>query len=146
MNCRVCGAPASQPCAHVSDLTTTLHLSGEPQDRLSESERQLVHALSPQTALLLIQRGPSSGARFLLDSEEERVGRSSDSTIFLDDVSVSRRHALIRRSEAGFTVSDQGSLNGTYVNGKRVEVALLHDGDEVQIGKYRMVYFTGDFK
>lgn len=65
---------------------------------------------------------------------------------FLDDVSVSRRHALIRRSETGFTVSDQGSLNGTYVNGKRVEVALLHDGDEVQIGKYRMVYFTGDFK
>lgn len=96
------------------------------------------------SALLLVQRGPSAGARFLLDTDAVTVGRHPDSEIFLDDITVSRRHATFTRAANGHTVKDLGSLNGTYVNRDRIdgEIALT-GGDEVQIGKYRLIYIVG---
>ena len=87
--------------------------------------------------------GPGAGSRFLLDTDVVNAGRHPDSEIFLDDVTVSRRHAEFHRTGDGFTVSDVGSLNGTYVNRDRIDEVLLNDGDEVQIGKYRLVFFSG---
>ncbi|MFP5346848.1 MAG: FHA domain-containing protein [Actinomycetes bacterium] len=107
---------------------------------LSGDDTSAVDALPPGSALLIVQRGPNSGARFLLDSERTTAGRHPDSNIFLDDVTVSRKHAEFVRDEQGFRVRDIGSLNGTYVNRDRVDDALLRAGDEVQIGKYRMTF------
>ncbi|WP_460786288.1 FHA domain-containing protein [Nocardioides zeae] len=100
-------------------------------------------ALPPGHALLVVQRGPGAGSRFLLDTDLVSAGRHPDSEIFLDDVTVSRRHADFRRDGGVFTVSDVGSLNGTYVNRDRIDEVTLKDGDEVQIGKYRLVFFSG---
>lgn len=107
---------------------------------LSGEESGAVEALPEGSALLIVQRGPNSGARFLLDSDRTTVGRHPDSNIFLDDVTVSRKHAEFLRDLEGFRVRDVGSLNGTYVNRDRVDDAVLRTGDEVQIGKYRMTY------
>ena len=87
-----------------------------------------------------MRRGPNAGSRFLLDSDVTTVGRAPDSDIFLDDVTVSRRHAEFARTAQGFLVRDVGSLNGTYVDRNRIEEALLADGHEVQVGKYRLVF------
>ncbi len=102
-----------------------------------------VEALSAGSALLVVKRGPNAGSRFQLDKEVVSAGRHPQSDIFLDDVTVSRRHAEFRRSGADFEVSDVGSLNGTYVNREPVESAVLSNGDEVQIGKFRLVFLTG---
>ena len=110
---------------------------------LSAQDAAAVAALAPGTALLLVQQGPTTGARFLLDSAETTVGRHPRADIFLDDVTVSRKHAIFLARQGGFAVRDSGSLNGTYVNRERVEEAFLHPGDEVQIGKYRMTYHPG---
>jgi pSer/pThr/pTyr-binding forkhead associated (FHA) protein len=116
----------------------------ESSDRqLSPVDAAAVDALPPGHALLVVQRGPSAGSRFLLDADLVGAGRHPDSEIFLDDVTVSRRHAEFRRSGNTFTVSDVGSLNGTYVNRDRIDSVQLTDGDEVQIGKYRLVFFSG---
>jgi len=94
--------------------------------------------------MLLVQRGPDAGARFLLDSDLITVGRHPDSDIFLDDISVSRRHATFERSDAGYAIADLGSLNGSYINRDRIDSEVtLTGGDEVQIGKYRLIYFAG---
>lgn len=110
--------------------------SGEPAD--SGVER-----LSPGTALLVVKRGPNAGSRFLLDQPTTSAGRHPDSDIFLDDVTVSRRHAEFRRNGEGFQVVDVGSLNGTYVNREPVDTSTLANGDEVQIGKFRLVFLSG---
>jgi pSer/pThr/pTyr-binding forkhead associated (FHA) protein len=116
----------------------------ETGDRqLSPVDAAAVDALPVGHALLVVQKGPGSGSRFLLDKDQVLAGRHPESDIFLDDVTVSRRHAIFDRSAEGFTVSDVGSLNGTYVNRDRIEKVLLKDGDEVQIGKYRLVFFAG---
>ncbi len=94
--------------------------------------------LSPGTALLVSVRGPNAGARFLLDKDVVTVGRHPDSDIFLDDITVSRRHAEFALSGEGVIVSDVGSLNGTYVNGTRAESKVLAHGDTVQVGKFRL--------
>jgi pSer/pThr/pTyr-binding forkhead associated (FHA) protein len=107
---------------------------------LTSDELAAVHALPPTSALLIMQRGPSVGARFLLDSERTVAGRSPDADIFLDDVTVSRKHAVLVQRDGRWLVEDQGSLNGTFVNRKRVDMAQLDDGDELQIGKYRMTF------
>ena len=107
---------------------------------LSADDAAALDALPPGSALLVVQRGPSAGSRFLLDTDEVSAGRHPDSDIFLDDVTVSRRHAMFRRTEEGFVVRDVGSLNGTYVNRQRIDEARLSQGDEVQIGKFRLVY------
>ncbi|WP_086819115.1 glycogen accumulation regulator GarA [Allokutzneria sp. NRRL B-24872] len=102
-----------------------------------------VDALPSGSALLVVKRGPNAGSRFLLDRDTTSAGRHPDSDIFLDDVTVSRRHAEFRREGADFVVVDVGSLNGTYVNRAPVDTAVLSNGDEVQIGKFRLVFLTG---
>jgi pSer/pThr/pTyr-binding forkhead associated (FHA) protein len=101
-----------------------------------------VEALPPNTALLLVKRGPNAGSRFLLEGATTTAGRHPESDIFLDDVSVSRRHGEFQRRGAQFLVRDAGSLNGTYVNRERIDEAVLSSGDEVQIGKFRLVYLS----
>jgi pSer/pThr/pTyr-binding forkhead associated (FHA) protein len=102
-----------------------------------------VDSLPAGSALLVVKRGPNAGSRFLLDRDTTSAGRHPDSDIFLDDVTVSRRHAEFRRDGAEFVVVDVGSLNGTYVNREPVDTAVLANGDEVQIGKFRLVFLTG---
>ena len=94
-------------------------------------------------ALLVVKRGPNAGARFLLDQDSTTAGRHPEADIFLDDVTVSRRHAEFRRKDDSFEVVDVGSLNGTYVNREPRNSELLSDGDEIQIGKFRLVFITG---
>ncbi len=110
---------------------------------LTRADQATVEALRPGTALLVVLRGPNTGARFLLDDDEVSSGRHPDSDIFLDDVTVSRKHAIFRRTNGRFVVRDVGSLNGTYVNRERIDEAVLTTGDEVQIGKYRLVFYAG---
>ena len=107
---------------------------------LSSADQAAVDALPGGSALLVVQRGPNAGARFLLDAERTTAGRRPESDIFLDDVTVSRKHAEFVRRDGEFLVRDVGSLNGTYVDRDRIEEAVLKDGDEVQIGKYRLVF------
>ena len=102
-----------------------------------------VDALPAGSALLVVKRGPNAGSRFLLDQATTSAGRHPESDIFLDDVTVSRRHAEFRRESGEFVVVDVGSLNGTYVNREPVDTAVLANGDEVQIGKFRLVFLTG---
>ncbi len=111
---------------------------------LDREDAAAVDALSRGNALLVVQRGPGAGNRFLLDQDVVTAGRHPESEIFLDDITVSRRHVEFRRTTEGFTVSDVGSLNGTYVNRDRIDQSTLQNGDEVQIGKFRLVYFAGD--
>ena len=101
-----------------------------------------VESLPEGAALLVVKRGPNAGSRFLLDHVTTSAGRHPESDIFLDDVTVSRRHAEFRRGPDGYRVADVGSLNGTYVNRDRIDEVTLQGGDEVQIGKYRLVYFA----
>ncbi|WJY68013.1 oxoglutarate dehydrogenase inhibitor Odhl [Corynebacterium auris] len=93
-------------------------------------------------ALLVVKRGPNAGSRFLLDQDTTTAGRHPDADIFLDDVTVSRRHAEFRRNEGGFEVVDVGSLNGTYVNREPRNSQALSSGDEIQIGKFRLVFIA----
>jgi pSer/pThr/pTyr-binding forkhead associated (FHA) protein len=102
-----------------------------------------VEGLPAGSALLVVKRGPNAGSRFLLDQPVTSAGRHPDSDIFLDDVTVSRRHAEFRLETGDFQVVDVGSLNGTYVNREPVDSAVLANGDEVQIGKFRLVFLTG---
>lgn len=107
---------------------------------LSDEDYAAVQALPPLSALLIVKRGPNTGARFLLDSNSTKAGRHPRSDIFLDDVTVSRKHCEFLRFEGGFFVRDLGSLNGTYVNRERVDEIRLTTGDEVQIGKFRLTF------
>ena len=102
-----------------------------------------VDTLPAGSALLVVKRGPNAGSRFLLDAETTTAGRHPESDIFLDDVTVSRRHAEFAHEAGGFVVRDVGSLNGTYLNRERIDAAGLAGGDEVQIGKYRLVFLAG---
>jgi pSer/pThr/pTyr-binding forkhead associated (FHA) protein len=110
---------------------------------LSAQDQATVDALRQGTALLVVLRGPNAGARFLLDSDEVSTGRHPNSDIFLDDVTVSRKHATFRREGGVFLVRDVGSLNGTYVNRERIDETTLKTRDEVQIGKFRLVFYAG---
>jgi pSer/pThr/pTyr-binding forkhead associated (FHA) protein len=115
----------------------------EAEVTLSKADQATVDALRAGTALLVVLRGPNTGARFLLDDDEVASGRHPDSDIFLDDVTVSRKHAVFRREGDTFVVRDVGSLNGTYVNRERIDEVALKTGDEVQIGKFRLVFYAG---
>ncbi|WP_374986934.1 FHA domain-containing protein [Streptomyces fradiae] len=154
--CSNCGTPmrGGAPAERASETTSTISISGlEAYDSettgqtalpsLSPEAQAAVDALPLGSALLVVRRGPNSGSRFLLDSDLTTAGRHPQSDIFLDDVTVSRRHVEFRRAADGsFTVADVGSLNGTYVNREPIDSVLLTNGDEVQIGKYRMVFYT----
>ena len=153
--CSNCGAPL-QAGRHPSALRDDVHdlhlrprglrLRGHRQTQmpaLSPEAQAAVDALPLGSALLVVRRGPNSGSRFLLDGDLTTAGRHPQSDIFLDDVTVSRRHVEFRRGPDGsFTVADVGSLNGTYVNRERIDQVALSNGDEVQIGKYRLVFYA----
>lgn len=145
--CSQCGHRLEVPQESLVETTATIVVPAHGQEPdgdgavLSPHDTAALDALPHSSALLIVQRGPSAGSRFLLDTDEVTAGRHPDSEIFLDDVTVSRRHAAFRREPQGYRVVDVGSLNGTYVNRDRVDEALLAGGDEVQIGKYRFVYF-----
>ncbi len=111
----------------------------EGDDDLKVSPDELAGGM----ALLVVRKGPNEGSKYMLDAEVTRAGRHPESDIFLDDITVSRRHAEVIRRSDGFHVLDVGSLNGTYVNRDRVEEARLSNGDELQIGKFKLVFFTG---
>jgi pSer/pThr/pTyr-binding forkhead associated (FHA) protein len=102
-----------------------------------------VEELPSGSALLVVKRGPNVGSRFLLDEPVTSAGRDPGSDIFLDDMTVSRQHAQFRLENGEFRVVDVGSLNGTYVNREPVDSSVLANGDEVQIGKFRLVFVTG---
>ena len=109
---------------------------------VSSEELDAIAALPSGSALLVVRRGPNTGARFLLDADVTTVGRHPEADIFLDDVTVSRRHAEFLRHGTAFEVRDLGSLNGTYFDGVRIETALLSDGAEVQVGKFRLTFYA----
>lgn len=147
--CAQCGTRLVADEAVEPSVESTATITFGAPEKTETDERELnpadsaaVDALPAGHALLVVQRGPSAGSRFLLDADVVTAGRHPESEIFLDDVTVSRRHAEFRRSGATYTVSDVGSLNGTYVNRDRIDEVSLQDGDEVQIGKYRLVYFA----
>ena len=154
--CARCGAPMnpSPPGGGdpVVETTSTISLSAlegalegdapAPAEPAAEEHGPL-DGLPPGSALLVVKRGPNAGSRFLLDADVTTAGRHPESDIFLDDVTVSRRHAEFVRDGDGFVVRDVGSLNGTYLNRGRIDAAALSGGDEVQIGKYRLVFLTG---
>jgi hypothetical protein len=138
--CPSCGAHlAAASGARPEDTTAAIEVGAlDPQHDVGA-----LPDVEPGTGMLVVVRGPNAGARFLLDRETTTVGRHPDSQIFLDDVTVSRRHAEFVRSERGITVRDLGSLNGSYVNGERVDERSLGTGDEVQIGRFKLLY-VGD--
>ncbi len=110
---------------------------------VTPDEQEAIAALPSGSALLVVRRGPDLGARFLLDSDVTLAGRHPDADVFLDDVTVSRRHAEFRRIGAGFEVRDLDSLNGTYVDGVRIDSAtLLRDRTEVQVGKFKLTFYA----
>lgn len=109
---------------------------------VSREEQDAIGALPSGSALLVVRRGPNIGARFLLDSDLTTAGRHPEADIFLDDVTVSRKHTQFRRHGTTFELADLGSLNGTYYDGVRIETALLSDGAEVQIGKFRLTFYA----
>jgi pSer/pThr/pTyr-binding forkhead associated (FHA) protein len=133
--CANCGAPLEE------ETTVTL----QPVEAEEEGAEDLPFPrgeLEPGQGLLVVKRGPNAGSTFLLDKEVTTAGRSPESDVFLDDITVSRRHAEFVRREDGFFVRDLGSLNGTYVNRERVEETKLASGDEVQLGRFRLVFFA----
>ncbi|HEU5416688.1 MAG TPA: FHA domain-containing protein [Streptosporangiaceae bacterium] len=146
--CSQCGTPLIRGASDRGpDTTSTISLGGtdlaDEYGEESDADSAALDALPAGTALLVVRRGPNAGSRFLLDSDLTLVGRHPDSDIFLDDVTVSRRHAEFYRQGGRFTVRDVGSLNGTYVNRERIEETDLSGGDEVQVGKFRLVFLLG---
>jgi pSer/pThr/pTyr-binding forkhead associated (FHA) protein len=145
--CSSCGNhldPA--PEEHTATLTP---IDAEGTDSISSGRRpddELtlgIDDLPEGAATLVVTRGPGAGSRFVLDEAVVHAGRHPDSDIFLDDVTVSRRHAELARGASGWVVRDVGSLNGTYVNRQRIEdEAALTNGDEVQIGRFKLVFLT----
>ena len=134
--------PSGPDSTSVYSAASPIPTNDSDVDFSAEAHQRAVDALSPGSALLVVKRGPNAGSRFLLDQDVTTAGRHPDSDIFLDDVTVSRRHVEFRRDGSGFAVYDVGSLNGTYVNRERIDSAALSGGDEVQIGKFRLVYLT----
>jgi len=143
--CPSCGHALGDSPADATSTLAAVGREGESVDVDAEGaavDSSVIERLLPNTALLVVKRGPSSGARFLLDADVTTAGRHPDSGIFLDDVTVSRRHLQFVREGSGFRLHDEGSLNGTYVNRSRIDDVVLVNGDEVQIGKYRLVFFA----
>jgi hypothetical protein len=136
--CSSCGAPLS---ATEDDTTASLHI--EDRLELDDELGALVTELPGGVGVVVVRRGPNAGSRFLLDKDTTTVGRHPDSDIFLDDITVSRRHAVIRRDRGAYEVSDAGSLNGTYVNHERVETAAVRHLDEIQVGRFVLLLLVG---
>lgn len=150
--CNQCGhrnPPASSFCSacghvldHADDRTITLTAIDPMNDIPGHTDDVVVHVDDlPGDASLVVRNGAQSGTALDLSAVVTRLGRHPDSEINLDDITVSRRHAEVERTARGYVVRDVGSLNGTYVNGQRIDEALLQQGDEVQVGKFRLVFF-----
>ncbi|MHB1486714.1 MAG: FHA domain-containing protein [Acidimicrobiales bacterium] len=138
--CSSCGAGL---VSSTSDTTVTF-VPVEAAGELGEEELTVTLPDLPHgTGILVVKRGPNAGSKFTLDSDVTKAGRHPDSDIFLDDITVSRRHAEMVRAPKGYLVRDVGSLNGTYLNRERIEEAELSSGDEIQIGKFKLVYLAG---
>lgn len=137
--CSSCGAVLNSS----ADETSTTMTVTVPVDNPSEAVDVELDELPPGVGMLVVTRGPNSGSRFALDEPLVTAGRHPDSMIFLDDITVSRRHAEVRQVEGGYKVADVGSLNGTYLNRQRVEEADLRDGDELQIGTFKLLFLAG---
>ena len=132
------GVTDNSPAKTLDDLVSTL------DEKSKEIVREIAQS-SGDKAMVLIARGPQKGARFLITSEGVSIGRSTESSIFLDDVTVSRSHAQIKKEEKSFVLIDNSSLNGTYLNNISIEKNVLKSGDEIQIGKFHFV-FIGNTK
>lgn len=149
MYCTHCGHPNKDgarfcaSCGNPLQEDATLSLTPVDAEEEGAEEFPFPHdELEPGQALLLVKRGPNAGSTFLIEGPSTSLGRNPGSDIFLDDVTVSRKHAEVRRQGHEFFVHDLGSLNGTYVNGERVDVTKLASGDEVQVGKFKLVFFA----
>jgi hypothetical protein len=138
--CSSCGAGLTE--AGGSDTTITFQTS-ELETDLEEEVHVTPDELEGDRGVLIVKRGPNAGSKFFLDTDVTEIGRHPDSHIFLDDITVSRRHAEIHRDGPSFSLADVGSLNGTYVNRERVEEAPLRSGDEIQVGKFKLVFLAG---
>ena len=136
--CSSCGAGLD-----TGDAANTTMVVAVPIDNATEEVEIEFDELPAGVGILVVTRGPNSGSRYALDEPVVTAGRHPDSMIFLDDITVSRRHAEVRRVEGGYEVADAGSLNGTYLNRERVEKAMLTDGDEVQIGTFKLLFLAG---
>ena len=137
-----------------NDLTSTLNLrqlraipgsiaAEELYKSLSVEQQDVVNALSSGVGILLVLKGAGVGGRYLLDSSETKIGRDINNEICLDDITVSRSHAIISTSSDGYSVKDLGSLNGTYLNAVSVRDSKISNGDEIQVGKYHLTLFIG---
>jgi pSer/pThr/pTyr-binding forkhead associated (FHA) protein len=152
MRCARCGHENEPPAnfcsscgAFLSDSDETTASLGLLENR-QELEAQLGDLLSDlpaDTGLLVVRRGPNAGSTFALDTDATSIGRHPDSDLFLDDVTVSRRHATVRRGADGYEITDAGSLNGTYVNGERIDTVPIDDMDEIQIGRFVLIFLLG---
>ena len=139
--CSSCGAPLA---TKGGDVTTITFAHVESTGDVAEEELTVsLGDLRETSAMVVVKRGPNAGSKFALDQDVTRAGRHPDSDIFLDDITVSRRHAEVTRTEDGYVLRDVGSLNGTYLNRERIEEARLGNGDELQIGKFKLVFFAG---
>ena len=141
--CSSCGAPLEAEVGSGEETTITFAPVDATGEVIDEDLAVAVGELSETTAMVVVKRGPNAGSKFVLDNDVTRAGRHPDSDIFLDDITVSRRHAEIHRAPDGYQVRDAGSLNGTYLNRERIDEAPLSNGDELQIGKFRLVFFVG---
>ncbi len=138
--CSSCGALVDP---EAGEETTITFAPVEGTGDVGDEELTVTLTDLDSTAMLVVKRGPNAGSKFALEREVTRAGRHPDSDIFLDDITVSRRHADVIRTPSGYTVRDAGSLNGTYLNRERIEVETpLANGDELQIGKFRLVFFA----
>ncbi len=139
--CASCGAALEADSGEETTITfAPVDATGEIID---EDLAVALSELPESEAMVVVKRGPNAGSKFVLEGDVTRAGRHPDSDIFLDDITVSRRHAEIVRAGDGYNVRDAGSLNGTYLNRERIEDAPLANGDELQIGKFRLVFFVG---
>ena len=146
--CRSCGhrnPDEAHFCANcgtsLQDDTTISFSPIQLEDEAAEDAALPQSELEAGQALLAVQRGPNAGSKFLIDKDVTTAGRHPESDIFLDDVTVSRRHAEFHRADGRFMVRDVGSLNGTYVNRQRVDQSELANGDELQIGKFKLSFY-----
>lgn len=140
--CSSCGAAMELADAGEETTITFAPVDGTGEI-LDDDMAEAMAGLTETTAMVVVKRGPNAGSKFVLDGDVTRAGRHPDSDIFLDDITVSRRHAEIVRGGDGYSVRDAGSLNGTYLNRERIDDAPLANGDELQIGKFRLVFFAG---
>ena len=138
------------------DLTSTLNLrqlrsipqenySADLFNSLNSEQQEVVRNLPENEGILLVLKGPGAGARYLLDSKQTKIGRDTNNDIHLDDITVSRSHAMVSKGH-GYSIKDLGSLNGTYLNAISVKEAVVKAGDEIQVGKYHLTLFVGDKK